>query len=106
MSKKYVTVRYEEFNGRFVVAAYPYDITVARFWVPSRVAALSSKIEVTGAFHDIKDRPEWLTDIVNAAWVGGLAVTTENEPPYDIVVWFYLDKDGELVGFLNVNEEE
>lgn len=44
----------------------------------------------------IKDRPEWLTNIVSLAKVGGYLEEVFIKPP-DRILWFETSDDGELV---------
>ena len=51
---------------------------------------------------ELSQRPKWMTDIINLAVVGGHAKKVPNPPP-ELIVWFRVNKNSELVEFIDFN---
>jgi len=49
----------------------------------------------------IDEQPQWLTDVIDTARVGGY-LRHINEPPPDLIVWFCTDEQNNLSHFLEL----
>lgn len=104
MSKPYVTVRYEESEGTFILGWYEYDISTPDYFVVPAVLRHFLRQRRLGKFRTpVEDRPDWLSRIINLGLVGGFGIRAQS-PPYDLALWFCLDKQGELVSFINFED--
>ena len=75
--------RYEERNGLYITRA----------WRNGREVSERKEIHT---------RPEWLTEIINLAVVGGHAKKVPNPPP-ELIVWFRVNENRELIEFIDFN---
>ena len=57
--------------------------------------------EISEGRHVI-DRPQWLTDIIAIAVAGGHAKKVPNPPP-ELIVWFRVNSNRELLEFIDFN---
>lgn len=78
-------LRYEERDDYFKVDGWPIGDIEA---IPSERGPLS-------------ERPEWLERIITLAKIGGHCHAIKYPPP-NVIVWFIIDKDRNIVEFVNM----
>lgn len=78
-------LRYEERDDYFKVDGWPIGDIEA---IPSERGPLS-------------ERPEWLDNIITLAKIGGHANAVKYPPP-NIIVWFIMDADYNLIEFVDM----
>lgn len=78
-------LRYEERDDYFKVDGWPIGDIEA---IPSERGPL-------------EERPEWLTDIITIAKIGGYAHAIRYPPP-NMIVWFIMDANHNLLEFVDM----
>ncbi len=78
-------LRYEERDDYFKVDGWPIGDIEA---IPSERGPL-------------EERPEWLTNIITIAKIGGYANAIKYPPP-NVIVWFIMDADYNLIEFVDM----
>lgn len=85
-----ISYRYEERHGMFDLQGFAVGPVTQQ-----RVKYMNGPMD---------DRPEWLVSIVNIAKLGGWVMAPPLPPP-TMILWFDVDADGELIGFLDFNDD-
>lgn len=83
--ENYIEYRYEETSDQFFL----------KKWVNGRETSFRNLLS---------NRPEWLTNVINIAKIGGHAKPIF-EPPPNFIVWFNTKPNGELIKFIELEKE-